>query len=58
MKLAVPGNAPGDVSEERVALLRRQVEPELRPVLREQDFQEIDWERVIAIVADMAGRVT
>jgi len=37
-KLQVPGTAPVDVSPGRVGQLRRQLEAELRPVLREQDF--------------------
>jgi predicted nucleotidyltransferase component of viral defense system len=56
-KLAVPGNYQVDVSEQRRAVLQRQLEAELRPVLRERDFQEFDLERAFAIVAAMAERV-
>ena len=31
-KLAIPGNAPVNVSEQRLTELRRQIEPQLRPV--------------------------
>jgi len=37
-KLAIPGNAPADVSERRLAVLRQQLEPQLKPVLRGKDF--------------------
>lgn len=56
-KLAVPGNAPVDVTAARLAALGRQVRGELRPVLRESDFTEFDLERAFAIVADVARRV-
>jgi predicted nucleotidyltransferase component of viral defense system len=39
-KLAIPGNDAVDVSARRLNALRRQVETELRPVLREPDFTE------------------
>lgn len=53
-KLAVPGNDPVDVSDARLAGLRKQIEPQLKPVLREQDFGEFDLERAFKIVVDMA----
>jgi hypothetical protein len=56
-KLAVPGNAPVDVTEARLAALRPQVRAELRPVLREPDFAEFDLERAFATVAELARRV-
>jgi hypothetical protein len=56
-KLAVPGNAPVDVTEARLAALRPQVKAELRPVLRDSDFVEFDLERAFATVADVARRV-
>jgi len=56
-KLAVPGNAPVDVMEARLAALRPQVKAELRPVLRDFDFAEFDLERAFATVADVARRV-
>ena len=56
-KLAVPGNEPVDVSAERLAALRRQIDPELRPVLREQEFAEFDLERVFKTVVEMAKAV-
>ena len=56
-KLAVPGNEPVDVSGERLAALRKQIDPELRPVLREQDFTEFDLDRAFETVVKMAKAV-
>jgi predicted nucleotidyltransferase component of viral defense system len=56
-KLAIPGNDPVDVSDRRLDALRRQVEPELKPVLREPDFAEFDLDRAFKIVAEMAKSV-
>ena len=53
-KLAVPGNEPIDVSAGRLNDLRLQVDPELRPVLRVQDFAEFNLERAFAKVAEVA----
>ncbi|MBA3355595.1 MAG: hypothetical protein H0U18_06580 [Pyrinomonadaceae bacterium] len=53
-KLAVPGNDAVDVSNQRLAALRQQVEPQLKPVLRASDFQEFDLEVAFQIVAEMA----
>ena len=56
-KLAVPGNDPVDVSEQRLAALRQQVEPQLRSVLREEDFSEFDLDRAFDIGVTMAKAV-
>ena len=56
-KLAIPGNDPVDVSETRLEALRRQVEPELRPVLRDRDFTEFDLDRAFEIAVRMAKAV-
>jgi predicted nucleotidyltransferase component of viral defense system len=56
-KLAVQGNEPVDVSERRLAELRPQVESQLLPVLRKQDFTEFNVDRAFRIVAAMAARV-
>jgi hypothetical protein len=57
-KLAVPGNDPADVSPVRLAMLRQQLEPQLKPVLRSKDFAEFDLERAIRIVVEMAERTS
>jgi predicted nucleotidyltransferase component of viral defense system len=56
-KLAVPGNEPVDVSEEKAAALRRQVEAQLKPVLRNEDFQAFDLDRVFGVVVEVADRL-
>ena len=53
-KLAIPGNEPVDVSEDRLTALRRQLEPELKPLLRASDFVEFDLERAFRTVSAMA----
>jgi predicted nucleotidyltransferase component of viral defense system len=57
-KLSVPGNEPIDVSDGRLAALRKQTEPQLRPVLRDVDFAEFDLDRAFKLVAEMAKAVT
>jgi predicted nucleotidyltransferase component of viral defense system len=54
-KLAVPGNDAIDMSEARHGLLKRQVQGQLRPVLREDDFAVFDLERAFAIVARLGA---
>ena len=56
-KLAVPGNEPVDISADRLAALRRQVGPQLQPVLRAEDFAEFDLERAFQAVTTMAARL-
>lgn len=57
-KLAVPGNNPADVSAGRLAALWQQVEPQLKPVLRAEDYAEFNLERAFQMVAAMAAKVT
>jgi predicted nucleotidyltransferase component of viral defense system len=56
-KLAIPGNDAVDISRARLQALRRQVESELRPVLRDQDFAEFDLNRAFEIGVRMAKAV-
>jgi len=56
-KLAVPGNLPVDVGEQRMAALRRQLDARLRTVLRELDFRAFDLNQAIQLVVNMAERV-
>ena len=53
-KLRVPGTAPLDVSPGRADELRDQLEAELRPVLRVQDFAQFDLERGFETVRAVA----
>lgn len=56
-KLAVPGNPPTNVSKERLDDLRRQMDTQLRVVLRHEDFRTFELDRAIALVADMAAQL-
>ena len=56
-KLAIPGNDAVDVSGGRLQALRRQLETQLKPVLREKDYSDFNLERAIDAVVTMAGRV-
>lgn len=55
VKLAMPGNEAVDVSAARLTALRRQLEAQLKPVLRARDFAEFDLERAFATVASVAA---
>ena len=54
-KLAMPGNEPVDISPERLADLRLQLDSQLKPVLRSHDFADFDLDRAITTVARMAA---
>jgi hypothetical protein len=56
-KLTVPGNESVNVSDEQLAALREQLQPRLRPVLRERDFAAFDLQRAFGIVTEMAERL-
>lgn len=56
-KLAVPGNDPIDVSDNRRQVLRRQVDRELAPVLRAQDIAAFDIDRAFDLVLKIAGQL-
>jgi hypothetical protein len=56
-KLAIPGNDPVDIGDRRLEELRRQVEPQLRPVLRDKDFAEFDLDRAFDLSVAMAKAV-
>lgn len=56
-KMQVPSNDPIDVSAARLAALKLQIEPQLRPVLRAEDFRAFDLDRAFGIVARMADRL-
>jgi predicted nucleotidyltransferase component of viral defense system len=54
-KLAVPGNDAADLSDQKRAALKRQVQAQLRPVLRETDFTVFDLDRAFSVVAKIAN---
>ena len=56
-KLAVPGNSPVDVSRQRLADVKRQLNSRLRTVLRDKDFEVFDLARAFESVASMAQRL-
>jgi predicted nucleotidyltransferase component of viral defense system len=56
-KLVIPGNDSVDVGEARLNALRRQVEPQLRPVLRDREFAEFNLDRAFQICIRMAKSV-
>jgi hypothetical protein len=56
-KMTVTGNDCVDVSAGRLSALRHQVEPQLRSVLRLEDFSVFDLQRSIDLVVAMADKV-
>ena len=54
-KLTVPGNDHIDMSDTKLQLLKKQVQAQLRPVLREADYIAFDLERAFTIVAQLAA---
>jgi len=57
MKLVVPGNSAVDTSSERREILVRQLDAELRPVLRQTDFDDFDLDAAIRTVNRLAEAV-
>jgi len=49
-KLAIPRTPAPDLSDERIGQLERQVEAQLRPVLREKEFRQFDLVRAVETV--------
>ncbi len=56
-KLAIPGNDPVDLSDARMALLKRQINSHLRTVLRPRDFDGFSLERAMKLITDVATRL-
>ena len=56
-KLAVPGANAIHMSEERIKILNSQLETELKPVLRSDDYAGFNVERAIAIIIDVMKRL-
>ena len=54
-KLTVPGNDPLNITLSRKEILRRQLETELKPILREKDFQQFDLDRAFNLVAEIGS---
>jgi len=49
-KLAIPRTPAPDLSDQRIGQLERQLEAQLRPVLREQEFRQFDLARAVETV--------
>jgi len=56
-KLKVPDNDPIDISQSRREILRAQLDTQLKPVLRPQDFEKFDLDRAFELVAEMGSRI-
>jgi predicted nucleotidyltransferase component of viral defense system len=56
-KLSVPGTSVPNVSVDRMQLLQRQLEGELRPVLREAEFASFDLQRATELVRKVAQQL-
>ncbi|MBA4424242.1 MAG: hypothetical protein C0390_14285, partial [Syntrophus sp. (in: bacteria)] len=54
-KLSIPGNDPVDMSGARLAELRQQLDPQLKSVLRGQDFVGFNLESAFRTVAAVAS---
>jgi hypothetical protein len=50
-------NNPVDVSKERLSAIRRQLDAELKPVLRTLDYAAFDLEQSFQVVIDVAIRL-
>ena len=57
-KLEIPRTGPADVSDARMAALRPQLDAQLRPVLREQEFSQFDLQRAVEAVRRVAEELT
>lgn len=56
-KLKVPDNDPIDISHFRKAALRAQLDTQLKPLLRREDFEEFDLNRTFELIAEMGSRI-
>lgn len=54
-KIRVPGTAAVDVSSARLSQLQRQVEAQLVPVLRQDEYQQFELDRAIEIVCQVGA---
>jgi len=56
-KLDVPGNTPVDISLEYKQKLGRQLEGQLRPVLRTADFDRFNMDGAFELIAMVANKL-
>lgn len=57
-KLEIPGTGPVNIAPHRLEQLQRQLEEQLRPVLRAQEFSQFDLNCAIETVQAVAREVT
>jgi predicted nucleotidyltransferase component of viral defense system len=56
-KLAVPGNDPVNLDLPQKEMLKTQLNTELKPILREQDFQQFDLDRAFNLVVEVRSKL-
>lgn len=56
-KLSIPGNDKVDVSDERLKALEQQIETQLKPVLREEDYKKFNLDRTFEFVVSMSSKI-
>jgi len=56
-KMAVPGNDPVNLELSPKEMLKAQLNTELKPILREQDFLQFDLDRAFNLVAEVRSKV-
>jgi hypothetical protein len=56
-KIEVPDNGAIDVSDARLQALRQQIDAQLKPVLRSQDFSRFALDRAFDVVRSVAGEL-
>lgn len=56
-KLSIPGTDPIDMAAEKLEALRRQLQTQLRPVLRSDDYARFDLDRAYSQVAEVASQL-
>jgi len=56
-KLAVTGTGPGELTEQKLAAIERQIGTDLKPVLRARDFERFDLDRVWTELLALSHRI-
>ena len=56
-KLAVPENDPVNLDLPQKEMLKAQLNTELKPILREQDFQQFDLDRAFNLIVEVRSKL-
>jgi predicted nucleotidyltransferase component of viral defense system len=56
-KLAIPGNEPIMITPKRKKQLKEQIYTELKPVLRDEDLKQFDFETAYSLVETIASKI-